>query len=85
MVNAGLSLRWLGLVPRPFHVGFVVSKITLEQVYFRVLRFSQAVSFLHCSILIHSPPTLHKLSKRGVKLQNQRKLKGPVEKQLNFV
>jgi len=63
MSHVGLSLRLIGLVPRPVHVEFAVNKIRLEQVCFRIFRFSPAVSFLHSSILNPPPPTLHKLSK----------------------
>jgi hypothetical protein len=41
-----------GLDARLVHVGFVLEKGALEQVFFRVLRFSPSVLFHHCSILI---------------------------------
>jgi hypothetical protein len=37
---AGLSLRSPGFEPRSIHVGFVVEKVALGQVFLRVLRFS---------------------------------------------
>jgi hypothetical protein len=37
---AGLSLRRPGLAPGSIHVGFVVGKVALGQVFLRVLRFS---------------------------------------------
>jgi hypothetical protein len=48
-----LSQRRPGFVPRSVHVGFVVDKVALGQVSFRVLRFSP-VSFIppYLSILI---------------------------------
>jgi hypothetical protein len=37
---AGLSLRRPGLAPWSIHVGFVVDKVALGQVFLRVLRLS---------------------------------------------
>jgi hypothetical protein len=36
---ADLSLRNPGIAPRSIHVGFMVDKVTLGQVFLRVLRF----------------------------------------------
>ena len=47
---AGLSPRRSGFDPDSVHVGFVVDKVTLGQVFPRVLRFS-SVNFI--------PPVLH--------------------------
>jgi hypothetical protein len=47
---AGLSPRRPGFDPRSVHVGFVVDKVVLGQVFLRVLRFSP-VSFI--------PPVLY--------------------------
>jgi hypothetical protein len=52
---AGLSPRRPGLDPGSVHVGFVVDKVTLGQVFLRVLRFSP-VSFIL--------PVLHYKEKR---------------------
>jgi hypothetical protein len=46
---AGLSPLRRGLIPGPFHVGFVADKVALEQVYLRVLRFPVSIN----------SPTLH--------------------------
>ena len=51
---AGLSPRRPGFYPRSVHVGFVVYKVTLGQVFPRVLRFSPVNFF---------PPLLHYLEK----------------------
>jgi hypothetical protein len=43
---AGLSPRRPGFAPGSVHVGFVVDKVALEQVYLRVLRVSPvSISF----------------------------------------
>jgi hypothetical protein len=47
---AGLSLQRAGFDPGSFHVGFVVDKVALGQVFLRVLQFS-LVNFI--------PPVLH--------------------------
>jgi hypothetical protein len=47
---AGLPPRRPGFDPGSVHVGFLVDKVTLGQVFLRVLRFS-AVNFI--------PPVLH--------------------------
>jgi hypothetical protein len=52
---AGLSPQRPGFNPGSVHVGFVVDKVALEQVFSRVLRFS-TVNFF--------PPVLHYLEKR---------------------
>jgi hypothetical protein len=52
---AGLSPRRPGFDPGSVHVGFVVDKMALGQVYLRVLRFSP-VNFI--------PPVLHYSDKR---------------------
>jgi hypothetical protein len=39
-----------GFDPRPVHVGFVVDKVALGQVFPRVLRFSPSISFHECFI-----------------------------------
>jgi hypothetical protein len=52
---AGLSPRRPGFRPGSVHVGFVVDKVTLGQVFLRVLRFSP-VNFI--------PPVLHFTVKR---------------------
>jgi hypothetical protein len=52
---AGLPQRRPGLDPESVHVGFVVDKVALEEVFPRVLRFS-SVSFI--------PPLLHYTKKR---------------------
>jgi hypothetical protein len=51
---AGLSPRRLGFDPGSVHVGFVLDKVVLGQVFLRVLRFSP-VSFI--------PSVLHYLEK----------------------
>jgi acyl-CoA thioesterase len=53
---AGLSPWRPGFVPRSIHVGFVVDKVALGQVFLRVLRFS-------CQYII--PPSLSKLISSG--------------------
>ena len=50
LVAAGLSQRRSGFDPGSVHVGFVVDKVALGQVFLRVLRFSP-VNFI--------PPMLH--------------------------
>jgi hypothetical protein len=50
---AGLSPRRTGFDPNSVYVGFVVGKVTLEQAYLPVRRYSLSVSFHHRSILIH--------------------------------
>jgi hypothetical protein len=52
----GLSPRRPGFAPGSIHVGFVVDKVTLEQVFLRVLRFS-SVNII--------PPSLSKLITSG--------------------
>jgi hypothetical protein len=52
---AGLSPRRLGFDPGSVHVGFVVDKVVLGQVFPRVLRFSP-VNFI--------PSVLHYLGKK---------------------
>jgi hypothetical protein len=56
---AGLSPRRTGFDPGSVHVGFVVDKVALGQVFLRVLRFS-LVNFI--------PPVLHYTDKRQKKL-----------------
>jgi hypothetical protein len=51
---AGLSPRRPGFDPRSVHVGFVVDKVELGQVFPRILRFS-SVNFI--------PPVLHYFEK----------------------
>jgi hypothetical protein len=48
---AGISSRRPDFDPRSVHVRFVVDKVALGQVFFRVLRFFPCVSFHQCSIL----------------------------------
>jgi hypothetical protein len=47
---AGLSLRRPGFDPGSFHVGFVVDKVALGQVFLRVIGFPLSISFHWCSI-----------------------------------
>jgi len=47
---AGLSPQWFGLNPRPDHVGFVVDKVALGQVFMGVMQILPI-----CVI----PPMLH--------------------------
>jgi hypothetical protein len=42
---AGLSPRRTGFAPGSIHVGFVVDKVALGQVFLRVLRFPLSISF----------------------------------------
>jgi hypothetical protein len=51
---AGLPPRWPGFDPGSVHVGFVVDKVALGQVFPRVLRFSP---------VIFIPPVIHYLEK----------------------
>jgi hypothetical protein len=53
---AGLSARRPGFAPRSIHVGFVVGKVALGQVFLRVLR---------CSPDNIIPPSLYKLISSG--------------------
>jgi hypothetical protein len=46
----GLSLQRAGFLPKSIHVGFVVDKVALGQVFLRVLRFSPVIII---------PPLLH--------------------------
>jgi hypothetical protein len=48
-----LPLRWPGFVPRAVHVGFVVRKVSLGQVFLRVLRF-RPVNIIPPILHIHS-------------------------------
>jgi hypothetical protein len=45
--------------PSPVHVGFVVDKVALGQVSFRVLRFPAVISFHHYSTPILAQPDKH--------------------------
>jgi hypothetical protein len=47
---AGLSPRRPGFDPGSVHMGFVVDKVALGQVFPRVLRFSLSISFHRCCI-----------------------------------
>jgi hypothetical protein len=47
---AGLSPRRPGFDPGSVHVGFVVDKVALGQVFLRVLGFPLSISFHWCSI-----------------------------------
>jgi hypothetical protein len=47
---AGLSQRRPGFDPGSVHVGFVVDKEALAQIFLRVLRLSLSVAFHLCSI-----------------------------------
>jgi hypothetical protein len=47
---AGLSPRRPRFDPRPVHLGFVVDKVALGQVFSLVLLFSLSISFYQCSI-----------------------------------
>jgi hypothetical protein len=42
---SGILPRRPGFTPRPIHVGFVVDKVALGQVFLQVLRFPTSVSF----------------------------------------
>jgi branched-subunit amino acid transport protein len=53
---AGLSPRRPGFAARSVHVGFVVDKVALGQVFLRVLRFSPVSIFYHCSIPVYHRP-----------------------------
>jgi hypothetical protein len=54
---AGLLPGWPGIDLRPVHVGFVMDRVPLEQVFLRV-RWFYSVPFHHCSIIIfHSSAT----------------------------
>jgi hypothetical protein len=52
---AGLSQRSPGFAFGSIHVGFVLDKVTLGQVFLRVLRFSPVNIIPPLSILIHHP------------------------------
>jgi hypothetical protein len=52
---AGLSPRRLGFAPGSIHVGFVVDKVALRQVFLRVLRFSP----VNISFHRRSPSSYH--------------------------
>jgi len=57
---AGLSPRRSGLNPRPVRVGFVLHKVTLGQIFLRVLRFPPVnviPPMLHDHSFIHSSIT----------------------------
>jgi hypothetical protein len=47
---AGLPLRRPGFDPGSVHVGFVVDKVALGQVFLRVVGFPLSISFHRCSI-----------------------------------
>ena len=49
-------LRWL-VNPRQVHVGYLVDKLALKQVFLQALWFPHSVSFHQYSILIHSSTT----------------------------
>jgi hypothetical protein len=49
---AGLPLRRPGFDPGSVHVGFVVSKVALGQVFLRVVGFPLSISFHRCSITV---------------------------------
>jgi hypothetical protein len=53
---AGLSQRRPGFATGSIHVGSVVDKVALGQVFLRVLRFPLSVSFRHCSVFIYHRP-----------------------------
>ena len=57
LIVTGLSLQGSGLNPRPVHVGFVVDKRTLGQVFFQGQYFDFAISVLfhQLTIFMHSP------------------------------
>ena len=46
-----------GSIPGQSHLGFMVDKIALGEVFLPALQFSLSVSFHHCFILIHSSTT----------------------------
>ena len=46
-----------GFDPRQVHVGYLVDKLALKQVFIQTLWFPQSVSFHQYSILIHSSTT----------------------------
>jgi hypothetical protein len=57
---AGLSPHIPGFDPSPIHVGFMVNKVTLLQVFLRILRFLLSTSFHHQrSIFLHLALTLY--------------------------
>jgi hypothetical protein len=53
---AGLSPRSHGFAPGSIHIGFVVGKVALGQVFLRVLRFSPANNILPLLYIHLSPP-----------------------------
>jgi hypothetical protein len=56
---AGLSPRRPGFDPGSVHVGFVVAKVALGQVFVRVLRFSSVNTSHRCSIIMEKQKKLH--------------------------
>jgi len=63
---------------RPVHVGFVVNKVALRQVFHRVILFSLSVPFHQCSILIHLPVMLCEVSVDNIINPFCAKIKCPV-------
>ena len=58
--GAGLSPRRSALNPRPVRVGFVIHKVTLRQIFLRVLRFLLTLFLHQCSKIIpYQSPTLY--------------------------
>ena len=53
----GLSRRKPGFILWSVHVGFMVGKFALGQVFLRVFRFSRLISFHRCSMRIYSSIT----------------------------
>jgi len=49
--------------PRPVHVGFVVDKVAMGQIFYEYFSFPLSVSFHQCSILIYLSPMLHNFLK----------------------
>jgi hypothetical protein len=70
--------RRLGFAPGSVHVGFVVDKLALGQVFLRVFRFPLSVAFHRVSILLymfwgmHSTPVLARSSETLIVLPHRR-------------
>jgi hypothetical protein len=47
--------------PRPVHVGFVVDKVAMGQIFYEYFSFLLSVPFHQCSISIYLPLILHTL------------------------
>jgi hypothetical protein len=53
-----------GFDPGLVHVGFLVDKLALGQVFLRVLRFPLSISFHRCSIKMQKQNELHQIHYR---------------------